>query len=361
MIRSFRIQPFRTGIACAALLAGVQAQAAPDHVDITWMSITNMYFELGDQKIVADGYITRLPHEIFYSGQSGLGQTQRPVRPDEPAVKEVLDALGGKSAVKLLLTGHNHFDHSFDTGTWSKLSGARIIGARTACLQTQAQGIPEKRCTPVFGGEAFELERGVHMYVVRWNHSGGPELNRELHEPRELEALPVADANGALRAGVLEDFPNGGGNRAYLFTVDGPRGRFSWFFQDSGSPVDLQQPIIVDGKNYGAPLDNLRAAMKAAGVESVDLWIATGGRDMAALVLPVLRPKAYLPVHWDGLYGAFKAGPPQRYDDPEVTALLGTQGVRMIVPVQYMDKWRLDKDGIRSVDNAKVKQRLGFR
>src|SRR6187455_1588281 len=137
------ISSFRSWVAVVALLAGAPAQAAPDHVDITWMSITNMYFELGGQKIVADGYITRLPAENFHSGASGYGQTLKPVRPDEAAVKEVLDALGGKSVVNLLLTGHNHFDHSFDTGTWAKLSGARIIGAQTACLQTRAQGIPE--------------------------------------------------------------------------------------------------------------------------------------------------------------------------------------------------------------------------
>jgi L-ascorbate metabolism protein UlaG (beta-lactamase superfamily) len=354
------IRLFRMLVACAALLSGAVAQAAPDHVDITWMSITNMHFDLGSQKILADGYITRLPQEIFFSGASGYGKTQRAVHPDEAAVKEVLDALGGKTAVKLLLTGHNHFDHSFDTGTWAKLTGARVIGAPTACLQTRAQGIPAKRCTPVLGGEVFELERGVHLYAIRWNHSGGPALNPELHEPRELEGLPTPDATGALRAGVLEDFPNGGGNRAWLFTVDGPQGRFSWFFQDSGSPVDLRDPVVVAGKDYGAPLDNLRAAMKAAGIDSVDLWIATGGRDMAALVLPVLRPKAYLPVHWDGLFGPFKAGPPQPYDDPELAKLLTDSGVHLITPVQYMDKWRLDSRGIQVLDNSAVKRKLGF-
>jgi len=354
------IRTFSAVIACIALMAGAPAKAAPDHVDITWMSITNMYFELGGQKIVADGYITRLPADLFQSGDSIYGKTARTARPDVAAVKEVLDALGGKPAVNLLLTGHNHFDHSFDTGAWAKLSGARIIGARTACLQTRAQGIPEKRCTPVVGGETYELERGVNLYVVRWNHSGGPTQNPQLHEPRELDVLPVADAGGALRAGVLEDFPNGGGNRAYLFTVDGPHGRFSWFFQDSGSPVDLQEPIIMGGRNYGAPLDNLRAAMKAARIESVDLWIATGGRDMAALVLPVLRPRAYLPVHWDGLFGAFKAGPAQPFDDPKLAALLTEQGVRLVVPRQYMDKWRLDSKGIHDMDNAAVKRKLGF-
>ena len=92
------------------------------------------------------------------------------------------------------------------------------------------------------------------MRVVRWNHSGDPAVNPEQHNPVELNAVPVRDpATGGLRAGVAEDFPNGGGNRAYLFIVDGPDGRFSWFFNNSASAVDLHVPIVVDGVDYGAP------------------------------------------------------------------------------------------------------------
>jgi hypothetical protein len=77
-------------------------------------------------------------------------------------------------------------------------------------------------------------------------------------------------------------------------------------------------------------------------------------------VLPVARPKAYLPVHWDGLFGAFKAGPPQPYADAALESLLAEQGVKRVVPLQYMDKWRLDVHGIRTVDNPVVKRKLGF-
>jgi hypothetical protein len=336
------------------------AIAAPDHVDITWMSIANMHFDLGSQQIVADGYITRLPPEIFYGGGGGFASTRRPMRPDTAAVRAVFDAIGGKAAVKLLLTGHSHWDHSFDTATWAKLSGARVIGSPTTCLQTRAAGIPARRCTPVYGGEKFTLAPGVEMYVIRWNHSGDPAQNPEQHDPVELRAVPIPDAAGALRAGVAEDFPNGGGNRAYLFKVDGPAGRFSWLFQDSASAVDLRQAIVIDEKNYGAPLDNLSAAMKVAGLDSVDLWIATGGHEVAQLVLPVLRPKAYLPVHWDGLFGAFKAGPAQPYADAALESLLAQAGVKRVVPVQYMDRWRLDHNGIHPVDNANAKRKLGF-
>ena len=75
---------------------------------------------------------------------------------------------------------------------------------------------------------------------------------------------------------------------------------------------------------------------------------------------PVLKPKAYLPVHWDGLFGAFKAGPPQRYADAELQTLLEQSGVRSIIPVQYMDRWRLDAHGIQMLDNLEIKQKLGF-
>jgi hypothetical protein len=134
----------------------------------------------------------------------------------------------------------------------------------------------------------------------------------------------------------------------------------SWFFQDSASPVDLREPIVLGGRNYGAPLDNLSAAMRTAGVDSVDLWIATGSVDVANLVLPVLKPSVYLPVHWDGLFGAFKAGPPAPYSDEPLGKLLADAGVELVVPVQYMDKWRLDRDGIHALDNTSVQRALGL-
>jgi hypothetical protein len=350
---------FRALIAGAPLCAG--AQAAPDHVDITWMSIANVHFDFGAVRVLADGYITRVPQANFQGGGGGFATTLRPVRPDESAVREVFEAIGGTDAIKLLLTGHSHFDHSLDTPVWARLSGANVVGSRTTCLQLQAARLPAARCREVLGGERIDLADGVRMYVIRWNHSGDPAKNPEQHDPRELTTVPVPDADGGLRAGVAEDFPNGGGNRAYLFVVDTAGGPLSVLYQDSASAVDLKEPIVMNGRDYGAPLANLGRALADAGLHGVDLWIATGGRDVAALVLPVLKPKAYLPVHWDGLFGAFKAGVPQPFSDPELEKLLGDAGVRLVIPRQYLDKWRLDRTGARPADNAAVKRALGFR
>jgi hypothetical protein len=347
--------------AIALVIAGRTQAARPSFVDITWMSISNVYYEMGPLRVMTDGYFTRIPQSAFFGGGGGLAYTRQPYKPDVPAVTRVMKAIGGPSSVNLLLTGHSHFDHSFDTATWSALTGARIIGSMTTCLQVQAERIPADRCTAVFGGETFTLADGVTMRVIRWNHSGDPATNPEQHNADELAAAPRRDpATGGLRAGVAEDFPNGGGNRAYLFTVDLPDGRVSWFFQNSASAVDLRVPIVVDGQNYGAPIDNLAAAMKAAGLNAIDLWIGTGGRAVAALVLPVIKPRTYLPVHWDGLYAPFEAGVPTPYADAPLEELLSGSRVTLVKPAQYMDKWRLDRSGIKPIANQALKKALGF-
>ena len=351
---------FAFGLLLLWVIAPVRA-AGPSHVDITWMSIANIYYELGSFRVLTDGYFTRLPQNAFFGGGGGLAETRQAFNPDVDAVTRVFTALGGPSSVNLLLTGHSHFDHSFDTATWSKLSGARIIGSKTTCFQAMAERVPTNRCTPVYGGENIPLVDGVTMRVVRWNHSGDSARNPEQHNPVELDAAPRPDRQtGGLHAGVAEDFPNGGGGRGFLFVVDAPGGRFSWFCQNSASALDLHVPIVVGGTNYGAPIENLQAALKAAGLESVDLWIGTGGLSTAQLVLPVIKPKAYLPVHWDGLWGAFQAGVPQPYSDPALEEFLKKAGVNLLTPVQYLDKWRLDRNGVRPLPNDALKQALGF-
>ena len=72
---------------CATLFASGAARAA-DHVDITWMSITNVLFDFGPTRVLADGYITRLPESIF-SGGGGVDVTSRPMRPDDSMIFKI--------------------------------------------------------------------------------------------------------------------------------------------------------------------------------------------------------------------------------------------------------------------------------
>lgn len=336
-----------------------RAATPPPSVDVQWLSITNVYLRVGSLGILTDGYVTRLPESAF--ADRTLVRSTGAFRPDSAAVARVLATLGGADAVRVLLSGHSHFDHSFDTAAWATLARASVYGPRTTCFQVVAQAVPASRCTAVEGGETLALGDGVTVRVVRWNHSGDHAVNPDQHDPRELATVPRRDpSNGGLRPGLGEDFPNGGGSRAYLFTIATRDGPLTVFFSNTGSPVDLDRPIVVDGKSHGVPIDNLRAAMRDAGLTKVDLWIGGGGASLARLVLPVLRPAAYLPVHWDDFFTPFEAGVSAPYADPAVESLLDSAGVRLVRPRQYYDRWRLDRTGVHPVANDSLQRALGF-
>jgi hypothetical protein len=328
-------------------------------VDIEWLSITNVYLRVGALGILIDGYVSRLPASAFVDRT--MVRSRGAYRPDSAAVARMLALLGGPDAVRVLLSGHSHFDHAFDAAVWAKLTRAAVYGPRTTCFQLAAQEVPASRCNAVQGGETLTFGEGVTVRVVRWNHSGDHAVNPEQHDPTELAGVPSRDpTSGGLRPGLAEDFPNGGGSRAYLITVPTRDGRLSLFFSNTGSPVDLDRSIVIDGKSFGAPIDNLSAALRDAGLASVDLWIGSGGAPLARLVLPVLRPKAYLPVHWDDFLSPLEAGVAAPYADPALEPLLDSAGVTLVRPTQYLDRWRLDGSGVHAVANDSRKRALGL-
>ena len=350
-------------LACATIWSA-PASAAPPTVEMTWMSIANWYFKIGEKRIVMDGYITRVPESLFIASpvfpKDMYTYTKGPAGVDLPAITKVRSAMLGTDKVDLLLAGHAHWDHSWDTPAWARMTGAPMIGSLSVCLQANAQGVTGDQCRIVSGGEKIVVGEGITMRVVRWNHSGDP-TNPIQHFARELYRPPVPDAaTGGLRAGVGEDYPNGGGNRAFLFTVDSPEGQLSFFVNNSASAFDLDKDVVVDGVSFGSPLGNLAAAMKDAGLTQVDAWIGTGGLPVAQMVVPVLHPKAYLPSHWDGLFNPFWPGMPYPFKDDALTAYLQAQKIPLVAETQYFDKFILSKSGVARDVNHDVKSRLGF-
>jgi hypothetical protein len=340
------------------------ALAAPPSVEMTWMSIANWYFKIGDKRIVMDGYVTRVPESLFIASplfpKDMYTYTKGPAGVDLAAIAKVREAMLGREKLDLLLVGHSHWDHSWDTPAWSRLTGAPMIGGLSSCLQANAQGVSEAQCKSVSGGEKISLGDGITVRVVRWNHSGDSS-NPIQHFARELYRPPVPDAaTGGLRAGVGEDYPNGGGNRAFLFTIDSAEGQLSFFVNNSASAFDLDKDVVVDGVSFGSPLGNLAAAMRDAGLTQVDAWIGTGGLPVAQLVVPVLRPKAYLPSHWDGLFNPFWPGMPYPFKDDALSAYLEAQKVSLVAETQYFDKFVLSRGGIARDVNHAVKSQLGF-
>jgi hypothetical protein len=160
--------------------------------------------------------------------------------------------------------------------TWMSISNWYI---RIGDLRVVLDGYISRLPGPPFFYAPKSYPKDQYAYT-----RGGASVDQ--HFARELYDPPTPDANGNLRAGVGEDYPNGGGGRAYLFTVERPGGKLSFFVQTSASAFDLDKEIHVDGVNYGAPLANLAAAMNVAGLTSVDAWIGTGGLPLARLIVP---------------------------------------------------------------------------
>jgi hypothetical protein len=234
-----------------------------------------------------------------------------------------------------------------------------MIGGQSTCLQAVAQGVASAQCRTVSGGEKIVLGEGITMRVVRFNHSGDAS-NPIQHFARELYRPPVPDVKGGYRAGVGEDYPNGGGNRAFLFTVDGADGQLTFFVNNSASAYDLDKEIVVDGVSYGSPLGNLAAAMKDAGLTHVDAWIGTGGKPVAELIVPVIHPKVYIPNHWDGLFNAFWPGLPYPFKDEALRAYLDAQKIPLMPQKQYFDTYVLTRSGVAMDNNHEMKAKLGF-
>ena len=359
------------GIVCAVQLNACGSGSEPaNSATVTWVAVADWYFDAGNTRVYLDGALTRFDPTNFHGGGSGLSFSNKAVCSASTTDQKVLNAIGKKPS--RILTGHSNLDHSYDTATIAKLTGASIIGSPSTCLEAQGQGVAASQCTSVMGGETFELGDGMHVRIVHWNHSGNAS-NMDLHAPFELTKPITPDAQGCLKPGVLEDFPNGGGGRGLLFVGGDAAHRWSIFFVDTGSDFDFTQdvPDNVDasGKDcgsatcghHGSPQANLQAAMQAEGLDHVDLWIGSASMPLVQLVWPIIHPKAFIPNHLGSFYIDFFQGLTTPYTDTALPAYVASQGGNFQTPKQFMDSWTVDpKNGTSPTPNTAVKAALGF-
>lgn len=329
-------------------------------IEVVWASISNWLLRIGTVRVLMDTYFSRIPTSVFREGPTSWADySDHPVTPDTQTVRSIHSRLGEYRKIDYIFTGHSHFDHSLDCAEWMKLCKAQLVGSRSTAYQAIAWGTPEQRCRIVEGGEIIPLGADAQVHVIRWNHGGSP--GSWIHDPIELEEVPTPEPqNGGLRIGVGEDFPNGGGSRAFLFTAGRGSKRVSMLWMNTGSASDLDVPIVVNGTNFGAPSDNLRAAMSNADIDRVDLAIIPWWADAAERIAAIARPRAAIPNHWDGLEHPFFEGQPFQFDSAELEPILASHGSQLILPNQYLDAWTLDNRGVRPKVNDHMQRRFGF-
>lgn len=366
---------------------GLAAHVSPENlpkVKLTWMSVSSWLIEVKDPeseedlRILIEGYVNRVKLDI---------SAGRPAVLRKAIIKKILDGLGytgSNRRIDYLFVNHSHHDHSFDAPTWAKLTGAVIIGSRSTCYQAFAHGITARQCSIVNGGETLPLAQGVNARVIRWHHRIPKKQAKECKEsinhcksrPLELPEIPKLSESEHGLGLVSSDFPNGGGARAFLFTIDNPsRGLpLSWFYYGTGGfQGHFEEDVVVDGMNFGNPKSNLERAMREAKltVSGVDLYLGNGrGRSWPEEVVPVVNPKFYIPHHWDTANGEkdFLLGMPFTFHE-EIGCGLPKflkdkhPHIVFLPQRQYMDAYELsfDTKRVKRVLNEAVKHALNFK
>ena len=344
----------------------------PNAVRLTWLSVTNWLVEAGSTRILLDGYVTRIDRRIVQAD----GSSSATAAIDTVQLARIVDAVLPDRRLDRVLIGHAHWDHAFDAPGWAQRTGARIGGARTVCHQAVALGIDAGRCDALEGGEVLNVGEHVRVRVVRWHHSGDSltEGGRRLRAPLELRGPPPVDpATGGLRPGFLEDYLNGGGSRAYLITVRTTDGPVTLFWSNTGNAQAWDAPVPADStffRNLGIDLSHaewaasdtptraaLAEALRAEGLDGVDVWIGFPGEEHVRQVVATLRPRAFMPHHWDDYWEPIRVGRTSPYPAADVNAALDALGVRALVPATF-ETFRVDTAGITSEGDRGIGGRI---
>ena len=355
--------------------AGVaRTGAPPQDVKLTWLSVTNWLVEAGDTRILLDAYVTRIDRRIV----DAEGTSSATAAIDTAFLGRIVNAVVPDRRLDWVFVGQGHWDHAFDAPALAAMTGARIGGARSVCYQAIALGVGADRCRAVEGGEVIDVSPHVRVRVVRWPHGGDSATanGRRLRAPLELRAVPRVDpATGGLRPGYLEDYPSGGGSRAFLIIVRTPTGPRTIFWSNTGNPQAWDSVVPADStflRELGVDLSHLEfatssqparaalaQALQAEGLTGVDLWLGATGSAHVQQVAAVLHPAAYIPQHWDDFWGPTLAGVTTPFSSESTVNALEEQGVRVIAPANYFDAFRLDANGVTPLGDAGVRVRLG--
>lgn len=315
---------------------------APADVRMTWFGITNWHYQIGDKGVMLDG-------EVVNAGRTANAAAVT------KALTALTDGVAGNS-VDVVLLGHVHPDHSVQLPEWAKQTGKRVYAPPAACATlVGSNGIPADQCVGLKGGEVIDLDAFTQIRAVRWVHSVD-----------------------------CDEFSNGTGGPetfGFLFTTRIKTGEtLSWFVSDSGAGgPDLTAPRVVttveNGQNvtttYGSPLQNLKDALKSAGLKSFDVW--QGGPEsrmvyQARTVIPEFEVKTFMPHHLNsraaggqsfsltyGMHYAYSED-----DQPKLKEFLKTVEVPQIYPTNYFDAWTYGRDGVKVVANDKMKAAYGL-
>ncbi|MEO5669393.1 MAG: MBL fold metallo-hydrolase [Ramlibacter sp.] len=323
-------------LSAAVLMAcGGSDPDLPENVRMTWFGITNWHYQIANTGILLDG--------------ETISDFSANPMPNVPSVTKAFQAVKMKGNIDVILVGHEHGDHGVQVPEWAKQTGKPVYAPAAVCAAVAKYGVPATQCTTLKGGETIKMNEEVTIRVVRWVHSvsGCTAFGNGVNGPETFGFLISAKTAGRPEPLQL-------------------------FVSDSGAGgKDLTTPRVADGVTYGSPLDNLKAAMTAAGATSLDLW--QGGPEsrvvtQARLVVPAFKVKTFMPHHLGvraNSVSEFKLEyglhfPYEPSEQPLLRDFLAAAGVPQVAPANYWDAWSFDATGVKLVDSASQKAVYGI-
>ena len=200
--------------------------AAPPTIEMTWMSIANWYFKIGDKRILMDGYITRVPESLFdpppVFPNDLYAYTKGPYGVDMPAITKVRDAGArhrqARPAARRPQPLGPQLGHAGVVADDRRADDRRPLGLPAGDAQGVPAMLPHRQRRREDRARQRHHDARRALEPQRRRHQSDPAFRARAVSPARADP-----ATGGLRAGVGEDYPNGGGNRAFLFTVDCPR------------------------------------------------------------------------------------------------------------------------------------------
>jgi L-ascorbate metabolism protein UlaG (beta-lactamase superfamily) len=154
-----RLKPGRPDLAQYASRFGLAAPDAATPVRVTFLGVSSLLITAGTDAVLTDGFFSR-PGLV----PVGLGR----IAPDRRHIRACLDR-AGIDRLAAVVPVHTHFDHALDSAVVAELTGAVLVGGRSAANVGRGSALPEERLRVVEDGATLEFD-GLQLSFVTSEH-----------------------------------------------------------------------------------------------------------------------------------------------------------------------------------------------
>jgi L-ascorbate metabolism protein UlaG (beta-lactamase superfamily) len=128
-------------------LFGVPVATETSPLTVTFLGVSTLLVSDGTSTILTDGFFSR-------PGLLPVGLSR--IAPNRARIRAALDRLGVER-LDAVLPVHTHFDHALDSGVVAGLTGAALVGGRSAANIGRGAGLPTERIVVAASGEVLEF------------------------------------------------------------------------------------------------------------------------------------------------------------------------------------------------------------